>query len=94
MEHIIWCNDAFTKLTGYSNEEFIGKNPRILKSGKHDNLFYSNIWKTILSGRVWSGEIINKKKNGDLYYEEMIITPVSNNDSRYHFSFYSHKTRH
>ncbi|MCW8848645.1 MAG: PAS domain S-box protein [Melioribacteraceae bacterium] len=78
---IIWCNNAFTKLSGYSSEELIGKNPRILKSGKHDKLFYSNLWKTILGGRVWSGEIINKKKNGDLYYEEMIITPVSNNDS-------------
>ena len=78
---IIWCNKAFTELTGYSTEELIGNNPRILKSGKHDKIFYNNLWKTILCGKVWSGEIINKKKNGDLYYEEMIITPVSNNDS-------------
>ena len=79
--NIIWSNKAFTDLTGYSSEELIGKNPRILKSGKHDKTFYNNLWKTILCGKVWSGEIINKKKSGDLYYEEMIITPVSNNDS-------------
>ena len=78
---IIWSNEAFTKLTGYSKEDALGQNPRILKSGKHDNLFYKNIWTTILSGRVWSGEILNKKKNGDLYYEEMIITPVLSNDT-------------
>lgn len=78
---IIWCNKAFTELTGYNVNEIIGQTPRLFKSGKHDELFYKNIWTTILSGRVWSGEIINKKKNGDLYYEEMIITPVLNHES-------------
>lgn len=78
---IIWCNKAFTELTGYNINELIGETPRLFKSGKHDELFYKNIWTTILNGRVWSGEIINKKKNGDLYYEEMIITPVLNHES-------------
>ncbi len=79
--NIQWANPAFTLLTGYSQEEAIGKNPRILKSGKHNEAFYKNIWDTVLGGSVWSGEIINKKKSGELYYEEMTITPVRENDS-------------
>lgn len=75
---IIWCNHAFLKLTGYSKNEVIGKTANILKSGKHDNVFYKNLWTSILNGRVWSGEIINKKKSGELYHEEMTITPVTN----------------
>lgn len=78
---ITWCNQAITPLTGYKKEELIGENPRILKSGVHDNLFYKNIWSTVLRGDVWAGEIINKKKNKDLYYEEMTITPVKENYS-------------
>jgi len=78
---IIWSNSAFSQLTGYDPEEIIGKNPRFLQSGKHDKIFYKNLWSTILRGQVWSGEIINKKKNGDLYYEEMVITPVVDNTS-------------
>lgn len=78
---IVWCNQAFLNLTGYNIEELIGQNPRILKSGKHDKLFYKNLWSTILRGKVWSGEIVNRKKNGDLYNEEMIITPVINKNT-------------
>jgi PAS domain S-box-containing protein len=74
--NIIWCNPAFLYLTGYELNEVIGNNPRFLKSGKHDKVFYKNLWSTVLKGRVWSGEIINKKKDGNLYYEEMMITPV------------------
>ncbi|MFT7073267.1 MAG: PAS domain S-box-containing protein [Patiriisocius sp.] len=73
---IVWINPAFTKLTGYPWREVIGKNPRILNSGKHDKQFYSRIWNTILAGKTWQGEVINKKKNGELFYEEMTITPV------------------
>ncbi len=75
---IEWVNPAFTKLTGYSYDDVLGKTPRILKSNKHDKVFYENLWKTILSGNVWRGEIINKKKNGELYTAEMTITPVTN----------------
>ncbi|MBK8944555.1 MAG: PAS domain S-box protein [Ignavibacteriae bacterium] len=78
---IIFCNSATSDVTGFHHNEIIGKNPRILKSGKHDDLFYKNMWNTVLSGKVWSGEIINKKKNGELYYEEMVITPVNGNGS-------------
>ncbi|NOZ70715.1 MAG: PAS domain S-box protein [Chloroflexi bacterium] len=73
---IQWANSAFTELTGYPVEDAIGENPRLLKSGKHDEAFYESLWQTILSGKVWHGEIINKRKDGRLYTEEMTITPV------------------
>ena len=63
---ITWVNPAFTKLTGYSPEEAIGQNPRLLKSGAQDRSFYENLWNTILSGQVWSGEIVNRRKDGVL----------------------------
>ncbi len=75
---ILWANSAFTRLTGYSREEIIGKNPRIFKSGSGNQTpeFYKNIWETILAGEVWRGEIVNRRKDGSLYNEEMMITPV------------------
>ena len=73
---IIWANPAVTQLTGYTFEETVGQNPRVLKSGKHDELFYKNLWETILSGKIWHDDIINKRKDGSLYTEEMTITPV------------------
>ncbi|MFN3135015.1 MAG: PAS domain S-box protein [Candidatus Kryptonium sp.] len=74
--NIEYVNPAFEKMTGYKIQEVIGRNPRFLKSGKHDRKFYENMWKTILSGKIWTGELINKKKNGDFYYEHMTITPL------------------
>jgi PAS domain S-box-containing protein len=74
--HIEWVNTAFKKLTGYTIEEVKGKNPNILKSGKHDDVFYKNLWHIILAGKVWHGEIINKRKDGNEYTEEMTITPL------------------
>ncbi|MCL4505197.1 MAG: PAS domain S-box protein [Chloroflexi bacterium] len=71
-----WVNAAFTALTGYTAEEVIGRNPRVLKSGKQDAAFYRNLWETILAGQVWHGEIINRRKDGSQYTEEMTITPV------------------
>jgi PAS domain S-box-containing protein len=73
---IQWVNSAFTKLTGYLPEEAVGQNPRILKSGKQDESFYKNLWKTINAGKVWAGEIINRRKDGQQYIEEMTISPV------------------
>ncbi len=77
---IVWINPAFTNLTGYTADEIIGKTPRILKSGKHDTAFYRKMWETIMSGKVWNGEIINKRKDGSLYTEKTTITPVLNDD--------------
>jgi PAS domain S-box-containing protein len=73
---IEYVNPAFTHITGYSREEVLGQNPRILKSGKHDVEFYRRLWATILSGQIWHGELINRRKDGKLYTEEMIVTPV------------------
>jgi len=73
---ILWVNSAFTSLTGYTAEEAIGLNPRVLKSGKHDEPFYRDLWNTILAGKVWRGELTNRRKDGAPYDEEMTITPV------------------
>ncbi len=75
---IEWVNPAFSELTGYAVEEAIGQNPRLLKSGKHSQAFYQELWDTILSGRVWHGRMINQHKDGHLYHEEETITPVRN----------------
>jgi len=73
---ISWVNPAFTKLTGYKAVEVIGQSPRILNSGVHDPTFYEELWRSITRGDFWQGEIINKRKDGSLYAEEMTITPV------------------
>lgn len=72
---IEYINPAFESMTGYSSEEVIGKTPRILKSNKQSQAYYERLWKTILSGEVFSDVIINHKKNGQIYYEEKTITP-------------------
>jgi len=73
---IVWVNAACGVLTGYSSDELIGRNPRVLKSGRQNEDFYREMWATIANGRVWRGEVINRQKNGSLYTEEMTITPV------------------
>lgn len=73
---IRWVNPAFTWLTGYTAKEAIDRNPRILRSGQHDQAFYHNLWETVLSGRVWQGKTVNRRKDGSLYTEEQTITPV------------------
>ncbi len=76
---IQWVNPAFTALTGFDPSEAEGKNPgELLKSGKQDQAFYKVLWNTILSGKVWRGELINRRKDGSLYPEEMTITPLQN----------------
>jgi PAS domain S-box-containing protein len=83
---IEWVNPSFTKLTGYSPNEAIGSSFRILKSGHHDGEFYRQLWTTILDGKVWHGELINKHKDGRFYTEDMTITPVlSQNGEITHF---------
>ena len=73
---ISYVNPAFEKITGYGRGEVVGQNLRMLRSGKHDAVFYRQLWETISRGDVWTGRIFNKKKNGAVYEEEMIISPV------------------
>jgi PAS domain S-box-containing protein len=73
---IVYVNPAFEHISGYSREEAIGQNPRILKSGKHDDVFYKEIWDTITSGNVWNGQFVNRKKDGTLIHEQSTISPV------------------
>jgi len=77
---VMWVNRSFRLLTGYSLQEVYGRNLSILKSGKHDQAFYRNLWETILAGKVWEGETINLKKDGSLYTEQQTITPVLDRD--------------
>jgi PAS domain S-box-containing protein len=77
---IIQVNDAFTRLTGYSAEETIGRTPNLLKSGYHDSKFYKDLWDTISSGEVWFGEMTNRRKDGSYYRELMTITPLKSKD--------------
>ncbi len=73
---IQYVNPRFCEVTGYNAEEAIGQNPRILKSGVHSSEFYTDLWQTIRSGRAWHGEMCNKKKNGELYWELVSISGV------------------
>ena len=74
---IEWANKAFETLTGFSHDEAIGMQPNeLVKSGKQDPAFYQNLWDTIQSGNTWRGEIVNQRKNGELYDEELVISPV------------------
>ena len=76
--NIEYVNPKFTQLTGYTTEEVIGKNPRILKPDNIPSEKYRELWETITSGREWRGEFCNKKKNGELYWEYASISPVRN----------------
>ncbi|MDO8312554.1 MAG: PAS domain S-box protein, partial [Sideroxyarcus sp.] len=74
---IKWANRAFSKLSGYDLSEAIGRPPKeLVKSGKQSQSYYEALWQTILSGEVWHGELVNRRKDGSLYHEEMTITPV------------------
>jgi two-component system, cell cycle sensor histidine kinase and response regulator CckA len=78
--NISWTNPAFTRLTGYTLEEVQGKNPRVLNSGQNNPVLYKNLWQTILKGDTWRGEIVNRRKDGTVYSEEQVITPVRSED--------------
>ena len=73
---IEYVNGSFTEITGYSFNEVKGKNPRILNSGKNNPQIYTDLWETITQGKVWKGEFINKRKNGEYYFEKASISPT------------------
>ncbi|MGM0782758.1 MAG: EAL domain-containing protein [Pseudomonadota bacterium] len=73
---ILDLNDAFTRITGYTRDEVIGKNPRILQSGRQDHAFYQTLWRQLTSSGSWQGEIWNRRKNGEVYAELLTINAV------------------
>jgi two-component system, sensor histidine kinase and response regulator len=77
---IEYVNPRFNEVTGYTSEEAVGKNPRILNSGKQPKSFYKEMWEILLSGKTWKGEFCNKKKNGDVYWEQAAISSIKNDD--------------
>jgi len=79
---IQYVNPAFEKITGYTPKEAIGNTPRILQSGEHDISFYKTLWKTILGEQTWEGEFVNRKKDGSLYNEKAVISPVLDTEGR------------
>jgi PAS domain S-box-containing protein len=79
---ILWVNDAFCHIYGYARAEIIGKNPRILKSGRHDAAFYRNLWDSLTQQGHWRGEVWNRRKNGDIFPEELSIQALRGPDGR------------
>jgi PAS domain S-box-containing protein len=73
---ILYVNPAFSRMSGFTSEEAIGQTPKLVRSGKQDADFYRTLWSTIRSGSIWRGDLVNKRKDGTLYTEEMTITPV------------------
>jgi len=80
---IEWANPAYAALTGFSLQEAIGKSPKdLVRSGQQEQPFYEHLWQTILADRPWRGELVNRRKDGTLYHEEMTITPVPNGQGK------------
>jgi PAS domain S-box/diguanylate cyclase (GGDEF) domain len=77
---IIETNPAFTRTTGYEREEVLGKNPAFLQSGRHDSAFYSRLWETVMEQGHWSGEVWNRRKNGEIYPDKLTVSVVRNDD--------------
>jgi two-component system, cell cycle sensor histidine kinase and response regulator CckA len=76
---IVYVNPSFETTTGYSSEEAIGNTPRIVRSGHHNEEFYKQMWDTITNGKIWTGHIINRKKDGSLFEEDVSISPIKDN---------------
>lgn len=79
---ITYVNKAFCDHTEYLKEELLGSTPKLFKSYQHDNAFYENLWKTILKGKVYRRTLVNKKKNGDIFYEDKTITPLKDDKEK------------
>lgn len=88
---MIYVNRAFELASGYSKEELIGKNPRIFGSGKNTTKYWDKMWDTISSGKVWVGEVENKKKNGEPFYTQLLISPIVDKDGKVSGYFAIHR---
>jgi PAS domain S-box-containing protein len=80
--NLIWANSAFWNITGHSKSDFVENKINVFKSDFHDISFFENLWDTIKSGDIWRGEMINKKKDGSTYFQEMTITPIRNSEKQ------------
>ncbi|EXI83140.1 MAG: Cyclic di-GMP phosphodiesterase Gmr [Candidatus Accumulibacter appositus] len=82
---IEWANPAFAEITGYAMSEVVGRDPgEVLNSGKQDGRFYQGMWQTILTGKVWTGELVNRRKNGSFFDAALTISPVTGSDGHIH----------
>jgi diguanylate cyclase (GGDEF)-like protein/PAS domain S-box-containing protein len=79
---IEFVNPAFERLSGFSREEAIGRTPRFLKSGRQEDDFYAQLWQTILAGKAWSGRVVNRRKNGELFTVTQTVTPIADGGGR------------
>ncbi len=79
---IEYVNPQLCKITGYTEDELIGQNPRILKSGHTPEVQFKNMWNAIISGKSWTGELYNKKKNGELFWENVTVSPIKNGNNQ------------
>ena len=79
---IEFINPAFERLSGYTRDEVIGKTPRILKSGRQEDVFYKELWRTILAGKAWSGRVVNRRKDGELFTVTQTVTPIADGEDR------------
>ncbi len=80
--NIVYVNGRFSALTGYSFKEIAGQNPRILSSGKTPPEVYRTFWKTVLSGGIWEGDLLNKRKNGQVFWESISIAPIKDGQGK------------
>ncbi|MEE4197173.1 MAG: PAS domain S-box protein [Bacteroidales bacterium] len=80
--NIEYANPQFSRITGYTNDELIGQNPRILKTGHTSREEYKNLWATILQGKIWEGEFLNRRKDGTTYWENATISPIKDKDEK------------
>lgn len=88
---IIYVNRAFEIASGYTKEELLGKNPRVFGSGKLPSSFWDKMWATISSGKVWVGEVENRRKNGDPFYTQLLISPILEKDGKVSGYFAIHR---
>jgi len=79
---MVYVNPAFEKASGYTKEELIGMDPKILSSGKYSKEFWQRVWEIIRAGNVWNGEIENRRKNGETFYAQLLISPIIDADGK------------
>lgn len=81
-QHIVHVNPAFSRITGYSTEEVLGQTPKLFASGKHDATFYRQMWQALQEDGVWSGEIWNRRKNGEVYPQWQNLRCIYDNEGQ------------